>query len=89
MTNEELNFLKEHEVNFVAVELNYTRNIEFNILDQYIKIYQKYIDQNFILNAWCKHCVYDMIKRIKAYYDANNQPNTQLDVKTKNTRSRK
>jgi hypothetical protein len=87
MTPRELNFLKEHEANFVAVELGYTRNIDFHVIDQYVLIYRNYIDQNFILNAWCKHCVFDMLKRIKNYYD-NNQP-IETNVKPKNPRSRK
>jgi len=88
MTNEELAFLKEHEINFMAVELDYTRNIDFAVLEKYVTIYRNYIDQNFILNAWCKHCVFDMIKRIKAKYDSINQPN-ETNVKPKNLRGRK
>jgi hypothetical protein len=88
MTKEEIDFIKQHEVNFMAVELGYTRNIDFHVIDKYISIYRTYLDQNFILNAWCKHCVFDMLKRLKTYCDSTKQPN-ETNVKTKNTRSRK
>lgn len=88
MTQEDRDFLELHKINFEAVELGFMRNIQFNDLTIYTQIYQRYLDQKFVLNAWCGHCVFDMIKRLKNYYESI-QPIEQPNVQTKNPRGRK
>ena len=88
MTQEDRDFLELHKINFEAVELGFTRNIQFQDLTIYTEIYQRYLDQRFILNAWCGACVFDMLKRLNNYYK-NLQPIEQPNVKSKNLRNRK
>jgi hypothetical protein len=88
MTQEDRDFLELHKINFESVELGFTRNIQFQDLTTYTEIYQRYLDRQFVLNAWCGHCVFDMLKRLNNYYK-NLQPNDQPDVKPKNPRGRK
>lgn len=88
MTQEDLDFLELHKINFEAVELGFTRNIQFNDLTTYTEIYQRYLDKQFVLNAWCGACVFDMLKRLNNYYKSV-KPNDQTDVKPKNSRGRK
>jgi len=88
MIQEDRDFLELHKINFEAVELGFTRNIQFQDLTRYTEIYQKYLDQRFVLNAWCGACVFDMLKRLNNYYK-NLQPIEQPNVKASNLRSRK
>lgn len=88
MTENEIKFIEENIINFESVELGFVRNIEFPILTIYTEIYQKYLDPQFVLNAWCGHCVWDMLKRLNNYYKSV-KPNEQTDVKPKNPRGRK
>jgi len=88
MTQEDIDFLELHKINFEAVELGFTRNIQFQDLTTYTEIYQRYLDQRFVLNAWCGACVFDMLKRLNNYYK-NLQPIEQPNVKITRSRSRK
>ena len=88
MTQEDRDFLELHKINFEAVELGYSRNIQFNDLTTYTQIYQRYLDRQFVLNAWCGACVFDMLKRLNNYYK-NLQPIEQPNVKTPHPRGRK
>jgi hypothetical protein len=88
MTQEDRDFLELHKINFEAVELGFTRNIQFQDLTTYTEIYQRYLDQRFVLNAWCGACVFDMLKRLNNYYK-NLQPIEQPNVKITHSRSRK
>ena len=88
MTQEDRDFLELHKINFEAVELGYTRNIQFQDLTTYTEIYQRYLDQRFVLNAWCGACVFDMLKRLNNYYKTL-QPIDQSNVEIKNPRGRK
>jgi hypothetical protein len=88
MTQEDRDFLELHKINFEAIELGYTRNIQFNDLTTYTEIYKRYLDPKFFLNAWCGACVFDMLKRLNNYYK-NLKPIEQPNVQTKNPRGRK
>lgn len=88
MTQEDRDFLELHKINFESVELGFTRNIQFVDLTRYTEIYQRYLDKQFVLNAWCGHCVFDMLKRLNNYYK-NLQPIEQPNVQIKNPRGRK
>jgi hypothetical protein len=53
MTSEDIKFLEENIINFEAVKLGFSRHIDFPILDEYTRIYQRNLDAQFVLNAWC------------------------------------
>lgn len=69
MTQQDIDFIEAHIIEFEAVKLGYTRNIQFNVLDEFQRIYQRNLDSRFVLNAWCGACVYDMLKRLGAHYE--------------------
>lgn len=97
MTQEEIKFCEDNIINFEAIKLGFCRHIEHYDLDEYTRIYQRNLDPQFVLNAFCGACVYDMLKRLSAHYEgvlwANKrvqQSTNQTDVKpVKNTRKRK
>jgi len=97
MSPEDIKFLEEHIINFEAVKLGFTRNIDFPVLDEYTRIYQRNLDQQFVLNAWCGACVFDMLKRLEAHYEGikfmekrnATQPTQTNEQPIKNTRKRK
>ena len=63
-------FIEQNIINFETVGLGYTRNIDHGILEGYELIYRKYLDKHFILTRWCGSCVFEMIQRLKVYYEA-------------------
>lgn len=96
MTKEEIQFCEVNIINFESVKLGFSRHIDFNILDEYQRIYQRNLDAQFVLNAWCGACVFDLLKRLSAHYDgikfieklnANQQATNEQPIK--NTRKRK
>lgn len=99
MTQEEIKFCEDNIINFESVKLGFSRHIDFGILDEYTRIYQRNLDSQFVLNAWCGNCVFDMLKRLSAHYEGvlwvnnreqENQPTNQPNDKpVKNTRKRK
>jgi hypothetical protein len=68
MTQQDLDFLEKNIINFESVRLGFCRNIDAPTLNEYASIYQRTLDSNFHLNAWCGNCVFDMIKRLEAHY---------------------
>jgi len=96
MTKEEIQFCEDNIINFESVKLGFSRHIDFNILDEYTRIYQRNLDAQFVLNAWCGACVFDLLKRLSAHYEGikyiqklnANQPATN-EQPIKNTRKRK
>jgi hypothetical protein len=94
MTEQDLAFIEANIINFEAVALGFTRNIDRDVLEEYAVIYRKYLNKDFSLNSWCPNCVFDMLKRLSAHYEGIkyiaklNQPKPN-DVQTKNLRSRK
>jgi hypothetical protein len=67
MTKEEIKFLIDHKINFDSVKLGFTRNIPFEVLGEYERLYRKYLDNGFILTYWCGSCVFDMLERLIRY----------------------
>lgn len=64
MTSQEIQFLIDHKINFESVKLGFTRNISFEVLGEYERLYRKYLDNGFILTYWCGSCVFDMLERL-------------------------
>jgi hypothetical protein len=89
MTQEERDFCELHIINFESVALGFTRNIDYSILDEYTRIYQRNLDERFVLNAWCGSCVFDMLKRLKANYESQPTNQTNDEIPAKNPRGRK
>ena len=89
MTTEDRAFCEAHIINFESVALGFTRNIDHAILNEYTRIYQRSLDANFVLNAWCGSCVFDMLKRLKAHYDSQPTNQTNDEITAPRTRGRK
>ena len=78
MEIEHRNFLDDHVGNWHTVQNGYVRNIDLDILKMYEHIYRKYMSPDFILTVWCGNCIFDMIKRLYTWYEA--QPNDDLVI---------
>lgn len=97
MSTEDIKFLEDNIINFEAVALGFSRHIDFPILDEYTRIYQRNLDAQFVLNAWCGACVFDMLKRLSAHYEGikfmerrnATKPTETNEQPIKNTRKRK
>jgi hypothetical protein len=89
MTQEDRDFCELHIINFESVALGFTRNIDYAVLNEYTRIYQRSLDPSFILNAWCGSCVFDMLKRLKACYDSQPTNQTNDQITAPRTRGRK
>jgi hypothetical protein len=89
MTQEDRDFCELHIINFQSVALGFTRNIDYSVLDEYTRIYQRNLDPSFILNAWCGACVFDMLKRLKANYDSQPTNQTNDEITAPRPRGRK
>ena len=76
MKQEDINFCQEHIINFESVKLGFTRNIPFDVLGNYERMYKEYLDAQFSLTYWCGECVFDMLKRLITFYElnVNNKP---------------
>lgn len=64
MTKQEIDFLLEHRINFDSVKLGFTRNVPFEVLGEYERLYRKYLDAQFVLTYWCGSCVFEMLERL-------------------------
>lgn len=71
MTIEELKFIEDHIDNFTAINDGYVKHIDNAILGAYESIYRSNLDKQFVLTKWCGHCVYDMMRRLRDYYEEN------------------
>ena len=94
MIQSDRDFLEKNIINFESIELGFTREIAHDDLNEYQRIYQEYLDKTFYLNAWCGACVFDMLKRIKAYYEGvkyleSKSINQTTNEQTKNTGRRR
>ena len=69
MKPQDLAFCKEHIINFESVKLGFTRNIPFNVLGEYERMYKEYLDAQFSLTYWCGECVFDMLRRLITFYE--------------------
>lgn len=81
MNQKDLNFCQQHIINFESVKLGFTRNIPFDVLGEYERMYREYLDAQFVLTYWCGECVFDMLKRLIVVFEQSNvQLNAQPDV---------
>ena len=69
MKQEDIKFCQEHIINFESVKLGFTRNIPFDVLGNYERMYKEYLDAQFSLTYWCGECVFDMLKRLITLYE--------------------
>ena len=76
MNQKDLDYCKQYIINFESVKLGFTRNIPFDVLGEYERMYRDYLDAQFHLTYWCGECVFDMLKRLIVLYE-NAQPNVQ------------
>lgn len=68
MTQEEKDFMESNIGDYERLQLNFTRNIEIQILNKYEELYQKYIDKSFYVTKWCRDCVMGMLQNLFTYY---------------------
>lgn len=69
MTNEDLEFIEQNQIYFVSIADGYSRHIDHITLSRFEQIYKTNLDPNFVLTKWCGACVFDMMKRLLAYYN--------------------
>ena len=72
MNQKDIDFCKEHIINFESVKLGFTRNIPFEVLGEYERMYKDYLDAQFSLTYWCGECVFDMLNRLIVLYEQSN-----------------
>lgn len=95
MKPQDIAFCQQHIINFESVKLGFTRNISFEVLGEYERMYREYLDPQFILTYWCGECVFDMLKRLITFYEINLaaqqsvQESVQPDVPKKRGRPKK
>jgi hypothetical protein len=83
MKQEDIKFCQEHIINFDSVKLGFTRNIPFDVLGNYERMYREYLDPQFHLTYWCGECVFDMLKRLITYYEQSQAILLQNEIKSK------
>ena len=81
MNQKDLDYCKQHIINFESVKLGFTRNIPFDVLGEYERMYREYLDAQFHLTYWCGECVFDMLKRLIVLYE-NAQPIVKNPIET-------
>jgi len=81
MNQKDIDFCKQHIINFESVKLGFTRNIPFDVLGEYERMYREYLDGQFHLTYWCGECVFDMLKRLIVLYE-NAQPIVQNAIES-------
>ena len=79
MNQKDIDFCKQHIINFESVKLGFTRNIPFDVLGEYERMYRDYLDAQFSLTYWCGECVFDMLKRLIVLFE---QSNVQESIQT-------
>lgn len=95
MKPQDIAFCQQHIINFESVKLGFTRNIPFEVLGEYERMYREYLDPQFILTYWCGECVFDMLKRLITFYEINLaaqqslQESVEPDVPKKRGRPKK
>lgn len=70
MTQQEIQFIQDHIINFETTKLGYARNIGHDVLAEYERLYRRYVDSSFILTYWCGSCVLEMLERLMRYYES-------------------
>ena len=69
MRQEDIKYCQQYIINFESVKLGFTRNIPFDVLGEYERMYRDYLDPQFSLTYWCGECVFDMLKRLITFYE--------------------
>ena len=72
MNQKDIDYCKQHIINFESVKLGFTRNIPFEVLGEYERMYRDYLDAQFHLTYWCGECVFDMLKRLIVLFEQSN-----------------
>jgi hypothetical protein len=80
MKQKDIDYCKEHIINFESVKLGFTRNIPFDVLGEYERMYRDYLDAQFLLTYWCGECVFDMLKRLIVLYEDSIHNFVQPDI---------
>jgi hypothetical protein len=87
MNQKDIDFCNQHIINFESVKLGFTRNIPFDVLGEYERMYRDYLDKQFVLTYWCGECVFDMLKRLIVVFEQSNvqivQETAQPEVQPK------
>lgn len=83
MKAEDIEFMEVNAADFEPIKHGYMNNIGGRI-HGYAKIYQTYIDAGFNINSWCGSCAFDMMKRLKNWYDKNKPVELLAPEKTIN-----
>ncbi len=87
MNQKDIDFCNQHIINFESVKLGFTRNIPFDVLGEYERMYRDYLDRQFVLTYWCGECVFDMLKRLIVVFEQSNvqivQETAQPEVQPK------
>lgn len=73
MTKDEIKFLVDNKINFESVKMGFTRNIPFDVLGEYERLYRKYLDAQFVLTYWCGSCVFEMLERLIHFCEEDKQ----------------
>lgn len=90
MNEQDFKFCQDHIVNFEAIELGFCRHINYDILDEYQRIYHRTISPEFRMNSNCSRCVFRMLQELsKKFKETIETRKTKADAKPKNPRSRK
>jgi hypothetical protein len=90
MNEQDFKFCQDHIVNFEAIELGFCRHINYDILDEYQRIYHRTISPEFRLNSNCSRCVFRMLQELsKKFKETIETRKTKAYAKPKNSRSRK
>ena len=77
MNQKDIDFCNQHIINFESVKLGFTRNIPFDVLGEYERMYRDYLDKQFVLTYWCGECVFDMLKRLIVVFEQSNVQTVQ------------
>jgi hypothetical protein len=77
MNQKDIDFCNQHIINFESVKLGFTRNIPFDVLGEYERMYRDYLDREFVLTYWCGECVFDMLKRLIVVFEQSNVQTVQ------------
>jgi hypothetical protein len=82
MNQKDIDYCKQHIINFESVALGFTRNIPFDVLGEYERMYREYLDGQFHLTYWCGECVFDMLKRLIVLFEQSNVQSQVISEQT-------
>jgi len=82
MKQQDIDFCNQHIINFQSVKLGFTRNIPFDVLGEYERMYREYLDAQFHLTYWCGECVFDMLKRLIVLFEQCNMQSQSINAQS-------